>query len=344
MTTSDAAGSKALRPRLGMKEIARRAGVAPMTVSRVLTDPDKVLPETRARVMAVIEREGFIRNQLASSMRSSRRIVGTIVPPLINSGIAEQVQGMSDACHAAGYQLLLIQGDFDVEAEEEAIRALLGWQPAGLILQAFVQSAAARQLLVASGAAVVEISEVRGREPVDLVVGVSNFDTAYAMTCHLIEKGYRRIGFVSTPVHGNDRLQQRRIGYREALADRGHAYPETLEVEVPITPLGGAEALAILSERDSALDVIFCSSDTLAIGAVQECHRRGWGVPERLAIAGYGDTDLAAQLFPRLTTLRVKRHEMGRQAVELLRRRLAGEDDLPRVTAIGFEIVERESA
>jgi LacI family transcriptional regulator, gluconate utilization system Gnt-I transcriptional repressor len=344
MTTSDAAGPKALRPRLGMKEIARRAGVAPMTVSRVLTDPDKVLPETRARVMAVIEREGFIRNQLASSMRSSRRIVGTMVPPLINSGIAEQVQGMSDACHAAGYQLLLIQGDFDVEAEEEAIRALLGWQPAGLILQAFVQSPAARQLLVASGTAVVEISEVRGREPVDLAVGVSNFDTAYAMTCHLLDKGYRRIGFVSTPVHGNDRLQQRRIGYRQALADRGHAYPENLEVEVPITPLGGAEALAILSGRDSALDVIFRSSDTLAGGAVQECHRRGWRVPERLAIAGYGDTDLAAQLFPRLTTLRVERYEMGRQAVEQLRRRLAGEVDLPPVTAIGFEIVERESA
>ena len=123
MTTSDAAGPKMLRPRLGMKEIARRAGVAPMTVSRVLTDPDKVLPETRARVMAVIEREGFIRNQLASSMRSSRRIVGTMVPPLINSGIAEQVQGMSDACRDGSYQLLLVQGDFSAEAEERAKRA-----------------------------------------------------------------------------------------------------------------------------------------------------------------------------------------------------------------------------
>src|ERR1700742_633943 len=148
------------KQRLGMKEIARRAGVAPITVPRVLADPDKVSPETRARVMAVIERDGFIRNQLASSMRSRRQIVGTMVPPLINSGIAEQVQGMSDACHAAGYQLLLIQGDFDAEAEEKAIRALLGWQPAGLILQAFVQSPAARHLLATGDYAVVEISEI----------------------------------------------------------------------------------------------------------------------------------------------------------------------------------------
>jgi LacI family gluconate utilization system Gnt-I transcriptional repressor len=281
---------------------------------------------------------------LASSMRSRRRIIGTMVPPLINSGIAEQVQGMSDACHEAGYQLHLIQGDFDAGAEEDAIRALLGWQPAGLILQAFVQSKAARQLLKLGEHAVVEISEIRGRKPIDMAVGVSNFDTAYAMTCHLIDKGYRRIGFVSTPVHGNDRLQQRRIGYRQALVDRGYAYPQNLEIEVPITLAGGAQALAMLSERDRKLDVIFCSSDTLAIGAVQECHRRGWNIPNRVAIAGYGDIDLAAQLYPKLTTVRVKRYEMGRLAVEQLLRRLRGEEKLARVLALGFEIIERESA
>ncbi|WP_029074669.1 LacI family DNA-binding transcriptional regulator [Kaistia adipata] len=335
------------KPRLSMKEIARRAGVAPMTVSRALADPDKVSPATRARVMEVVEREGFIRNQLASSMssnRNRRRIIGTMVPPLINSGIAEQVQGMSDACHEAGYQLLLIQGDFDPEGEEQAIRALLGWQPAGLILQAFVNSDAARTLLGSGEVAVVEISEIRGREPIDMAVGVSNFDTAYAMTCHLVDRGYRRIGFASTPVHGNDRLQQRRIGYRQALVDRGHAYPGSLEIEVPITAEGGATALAALVERDPELDVLFCSSDTLAIGAVQECHRRGWKIPERMAIAGYGDMDLAAELYPRLTTLRVPRLAMGRLAVEQLLKRLKGEAELPRIVPVGFEIVERESA
>jgi LacI family gluconate utilization system Gnt-I transcriptional repressor len=297
--------------------------------------------------MAVVEREGFIRNQLASSMsslKSRRRIIGTMVPPLINSGIAEQVQGMSDACHEAGYQLLLVQGDFDRDAEDQAIRALLGWQPAGLILQAFVQAPGARQLLEDGDVVVVEISEIRGREPIDMAVGISNFDTAHAMTCHLIDKGYRRIGFVSTPAHGNDRLQQRRIGYRQALIDRGHAYPASLEIEVPITSAGGAAAVSALVERDAALDVIFCSSDTLAIGAVQECHRRGWAIPGRLAIAGYGDVDLAAQLYPPLTTVRVDRYGMGRLAVDQLLKRLRGEEDLPRIVPVGFSIIERESA
>src|SRR4051794_4262885 len=158
--------------RLGMREVASRVGVSPITVSRALNDPDKVAPETRQKILEEIEREGFIPNQVASSMRGSGRIIGTMVPPLINSGIAEQVQGMSDELHDSGYQLLLIQGDFSTAAEEKAIRALLGWRPAGLILQAFVQGSLARRILVDSKIPVVEISEIRGKPPIDMAVGI----------------------------------------------------------------------------------------------------------------------------------------------------------------------------
>ena len=95
-----------------------------------------------------------------------------------------------------------------------------------MILQSFVQSDTARALLKSSGAPVVEISEIKGRKPLDMVVGVSNFETAYAMTMHLAAKGYKRIGFVSTPIHGNDRLQQRRTGYHAALSELGIREPE----------------------------------------------------------------------------------------------------------------------
>jgi LacI family gluconate utilization system Gnt-I transcriptional repressor len=330
--------------RLGMREIARSLGVAPITVSRALKHPDSVSPDTRRRILEAIEDAGFIPNQLASGMRGAGRIIGTVVPPLINSGIAEQVQGMSDECRERGYQLLLVQGEFSLEAEDEAIRALLGWRPAGLILQAFVQGGFARSMLADAGLPIVEISEIRGNEPIDMAVGVSNFETAYAMTTYLAAKGYRRIGFVSTPIHGNDRLRQRRIGYRRAVADLGLDGAPDLEVEVAITPQGGAEALRTLMAREPELDVLFCSSDTLAIGAVQECHRLGWPVPYRLAIAGYGDIDLEAQLYPALTTVRVPRYAMGRQAVRQVLRRLAGESGVERVLGMGFEIVERESA
>lgn len=330
--------------RLGVREIARRVGVAPMTVSRVLSNPDMVSAETRARVLDAIEKAGFVPNRLASSMRGTGRMIGTVVPPLINSGIAEQVQGMSDECHEGGYSMLLVQGEFTPEAEEEAIRALLGWRPAGMILQSFVQSEAARALLASSGVPIVEISEIKGRKPLDMVVGVSNFETAYAMTMHLAAKGYKRIGFVSTPIHGNDRLRQRRTGYHAALAELGIDSRDDMEVEVPLTAQGGAEALATLTGRHADIDAIFFSSDTLALGAIQECHRRKWPVPQRIAIAGYGDMDLAAQLVPSLTTVKVDRYEMGRRAVRQLLARLRGDDKVATITSLGFEIVDRESA
>jgi LacI family gluconate utilization system Gnt-I transcriptional repressor len=345
MTAEDEhSGRKKPLERLGVREIAKRVGVAPMTVSRVLSNPDMVAPATRAKVLAAIEAAGFVPNRLASSMRGSGRMIGTVVPSLINSGIADQVQGMSDECQAGGYSMLLVQGEFTPEAEEHSIRTLLGWRPAGMILQSFVQSEAARQLLVSSGAPVVEISEIKGRKPIDMVVGVSNFETAYAMTMHLAAKGYKRIGFVSTPIHGNDRLQQRRTGYHAALSELGIKNHAGMEVEVPITAAGGAQALVLLTDRHKDIDAIFFSSDTLAIGAVQECHRRGWAIPGRIAIAGYGDMDLAAQLFPPLTTVKVNRYEMGRRAVRQLLDRLAGNLKLPTITSLGFEIVDRESA
>jgi len=330
--------------KIGVREIAKRVGVSPITVSRVLSKPELVSAQTREKVFKAIEQTGFVPSQLASSMRGSGRMIGTVVPPLINSGIAEQVQGMSDACHEGGYSMLLVQGEFTTADEERAIRTLIGWRPAGFVLQSFVQSKAARALLQNGAAPVVEISEIKGQQPIDAVVGISNFETAYAMTMHLAAKGYQRIGFVSTPIHGNDRLRQRSIGYRTALDDLGFNNCAGMEVEVPLTAQGGADALVRLTRQHKDIDAIFFSSDTLAVGAIQECHRRQWKVPERIGIAGYGDMDLAAQLYPSLTTVRVNRYEMGRQAVRVLLAKLGGNHKIPAITSLGFEIVDRESA
>ena len=117
-----------------------------------------------------------------------------------------------------------------------------------------------------------------------------------------------------------------------------------LEVEVPITSQGGAAALSTLAERDPELDVIFCSSDTLAIGAIQECMRREWAIPGRIGVAGFGDMDLASQIFPAITTVRVDRYAMGRAAVEHLLDPPTDNGKPVRVVNVGFQIVDRDSA
>ena len=213
-----------------------------------------------------------------------------------------------------------------------------------MILQSFVQSDAARALLKSSGAPVVEISEIKGRKPLDMVVGVSNFETAYAMTMHLAAKGYKRIGFVSTPIHGNDRLQQRRTGYHAALSELGIKNHDDMEVEVPITAQGGAEALVTLTDRHKDIDAIFFSSDTLAIGAVQECHRRALGDARphrhcRLWRHGSRGAALSAADHRQGQPLR-DGPARGAAVAGAARRR----QEVPTITSLGFEIVDRESA
>jgi LacI family gluconate utilization system Gnt-I transcriptional repressor len=112
---------------LGLKSIARLSGVAPMTVSRALSSPNLVAADTLTRIMKVIDDVGFVpgpaRVGAAWHTLGHRRRDA----PLVNSGIAEQVQGMAEACHERDMQLLLVQGDFSAEAEEEAIRTVMGW-------------------------------------------------------------------------------------------------------------------------------------------------------------------------------------------------------------------------
>lgn len=326
---------------LGLKEVARHAGVSPVTVSRSINRPELVLPETRQRVYDVIRRLGFVPNQVAGNLARSRsRIIGTVVPPLINAGIAEQVQGMSDLLTDLGYQLLIAQGEFTPEVEEKLVLSLLAWQPAGFVLQAFVESQLARGILAGRQIPVVEISEIEGKPPIGALVGISNYEAARQMTLHLASKGYRSIAFIDTPAHGNDRLRRRRLGYRAAMAELG-LHP--IEIDGPMTVAFGAEALTLLQPRQP--DVVFCPSDTLAIGLLQACHRQGLRVPRDIAVAGFGDLDLAPQMYPRLTTLRVNRYEMGRRAAEtVLAMAEASTVSRPSVIDVGFQIIDRESA
>ncbi len=104
------------------------------------------------------------------------------------------------------------------------------------------------------------------------------------------------------------------------------------------------QALLELVARRPDVEAVFCSSDVIAVGALLECARQGWAVPGRLAVAGFDDLPIAAELHPALTTIRVPRRAMGRLAAELLLRRLAGETVEPRVVDLGFELIARASA
>lgn len=329
--------------RAGVRDVARLAGVSPITVSRALATPDVVSPATRARVEAAIAATGYIPNRIAASLSSNRtRMIGAVVPTLENSIPADFIAGMSEVLHARGYQLLLGNAGFSVAKEERLIVEFLARRADGLYLTGTTHSPRIRELLRRTGLPTVEIAALP-EDPIDMVVGFSNDGAAHAMTRHLARRGYRHVAFFSPPTSDNERQTQRLAGYRRAVREHGLTDDPRLIAEMPIDLGSAASELRALLDRYPAADAVFCASDILAAGVLFECQRLGLPVPDRLAVAGFEDYDIARHIHPALTTVRIPRHEIGVRAAEMLLDRIGGKPVRPEVVDLGFRIVQRET-
>lgn len=330
--------------RARMTDVAQQAGVSLVTVSRAYSQPDKVSLETRRRVAEAAAALDYVPNLLAGSLASARsRIVAMIVPTLASSFFAETVQSVSGVLRSEGYQLLLGDSGYSQAEEEDLVRALLGRQPDGFILTGSSHSEAVRALLAGTGIPVVETWEVPA-DPIDMAVGFSNEDAAAALTEALVAAGYRRIGMLSAEIgKGNSRNDQRVAGHRRALARHGLPLDRFVATEPMAAMAGGRARLPELVERWPDTEAVFCADDMIAVGAMMECQRRGWPIPGKLGFAGFGDFEIAAQVYPGLTTVRVPAPAMGDRAARMLLDRLAGKSPERTFVDLGFEVIQRES-
>lgn len=326
-----------------MEDVAALAAVSAMTVSRALRDPTSVNSETRLRIEAAIDATGYVPNRVAGSLASRRtNVVGLIVPSLRNSLFAETIQGVSDGL-GAHHPLMIADSGYALAGEEAAIRAFLAQRICGIVLHNTQHTTRSRSMLEDAGIPCVETGNLT-EKPLDMAVGFSNYDAAYAMTEYLIGRGYKKIGFVSLPIHDNDRAAERRAGFLAAHQRRGLISAPELLLESPPGLRSGGLALATLIERVPAVDAVFLSGDVLATGALLEANRRGLDVPSRIAIVGSDDNELQEAVSPPLTTLRFPRYQIGHQAAEMLMKRLRNPSrDVIRLD-LGYELIERASA
>jgi LacI family gluconate utilization system Gnt-I transcriptional repressor len=326
-----------------MSDVARRAGVSTMTVSRALRDPATVSEEMRRKVEAAVAEIGYLPNRIAGSLSSNRsNVVGLIVPSIRNSLFAATIQGISDVLRASGYQLLISDSGHRLEEEEALVEALLAQRVCGLVLHNTQHTPRVRELVEKTGVPTIETGNLP-RKPLDMAVAYSNFEAARAMTIHLARLGYRKIGFISLPLQSNDRSEERRRGYFAALKELGRPVDPTLTLEAQSGFGPGADALVRLREAHPDLDAAFFAGDVLAVGALFECQRRGWAVPSRIAIASFDDVELLRHAVPTVTSVRIPRYEIGRRSAEILLERLRGGARERTVIDLGFEIVQRES-
>jgi LacI family gluconate utilization system Gnt-I transcriptional repressor len=323
-----------------VEDVARVAGVSPITVSRTLRTPDIVKPETRRRVEEAVAKTGYVVNTIASSLRSGQSaFISVFVASLQNPHYAAAIQGMIDAFEGTRFRLTFSQSGYAEDMSAEQLRMLLPFRPAAFVFSGVVRNEEARTYLRSLHVPVMEMWG-ETESPIDMLVASPGREGGRLLGEHLVGLGVGHIAYIG---HTNSRAAPRIEGFRAAL--RGahldiallHSVEGTTEME---------EGLAVVDtvlDQLPQCDAMVFGTDVMAAGALLRLQEMGKRVPDDIAVAGYGDLFFAAHTRPRLTSIRTAPYDVGRRAGELLRTRLTVGRAAEPVIQVPLSLVIRES-
>jgi LacI family transcriptional regulator len=332
--------------RITIKDIARKAGVSPQTVSRALNDKGEIRSETRARILHIAKQLGYRPNSVARSLATQRtRNLGLVVPDVSNPFFASIARGIQDAAHQSQYNVFLCNTDENTDREQSAILSLEAQRVDGIILCSsrlpetdLIQLARRYQPLVLVNRCITHPQ-----------TGCVIVDDARAMqraVQYLLELGHRRIGLLAGPAESHSG-QQRSQGYDRAMHASGIAPPSEWKTHCPPQVDGGQSAARTLLQRAPELTAVVAYNDLVAVGALWACAELGLSVPEDCAILGCDDVLLAALVSPPLTTIHIPTYDLGQRAMGLLLRMMdpqaSERDTQPTPILISPTLVIRDS-
>ncbi len=334
-----------LRKNPTMTDVAIKAGVSPMTVSRAFKPGSLVNDQTRARIHAAAEELGYVLDSTASSLRSQKTdFVAVTIPSINNANFADTVGALTEGLKPRGLQILLGYTNYDVEEEERLIEQLLRRRPQALVVTGGQHTARTRRLLENAHVPVIETWDLPST-PVDHVIGFSNAQAVQVMVDHFVEKRLTRIAFIGGDVDRDTRGLDRRRGFIAAMQRHGLDATRLIAAgPPPISMREGAEAMVHLLETAPDTEAVICVSDLSAFGALSACQRRGIAVPDQISIAGFGNYEVGAICVPSITTIDPSPSEIGRRAAELLCRVLDSGSNLPICEEIDPRLLLRESS
>ena len=344
---SEPRGTRRQRNAPTISDVAAKAGVSPMTVSRVINGEVNVRAETRERVEAAIKALDYAPSIAARTLAGGEEIrIGLLHSNPSFNYLSQLLVGSLDQASRLNVQLIVEKCDDEAE-EQSAVDHLIRARLDGIVLTPpLSESLPVLEAIHKRNIPVVAVAT--GRAP-DWALSVSIDDHAasYEMTRHLIALGHTRIGFIK----GNPRQtasEERLQGYNDALTDAGIAQAPELVAQGLFTYRSGLDAADQLLDLAQPPSAIFASNDDMAAATVAIAHRRGLDVPSDLTVCGFDDTALATTIWPELTTIRQPVFDMSRTAVELLVKEIrARKSDgrpsrEPHVLA-SFELIRRQS-
>lgn len=327
-------------------DVAREAGVSPMTVSRAINGEIRVQPDTKERVEAAVLKLGYVPNAAARSLAGAQPCRLALVHDNPSASWLNEVLVGCLAEASENDVQLIIERCADSETVDALAQHLTSHRVDAVILPPPLgDDVTLLEALDAVGLPVVLVAPGKPAETA-FAVSIDDHGAALAMTRHLVELGHRRIGFIEgNPKQTSSAL--RRLGYEASLRDAGIKLDLALIVAGDFTyrsGLAATEQLLALPERPTA---IFASNDDMAAAVVAIAHRQGLDVPGALTVCGFDDTAVATTIWPELTTIRQPINEMARLATRIaiatVRDRTNGLLPQIRHEQLEFELVRRFS-
>jgi LacI family transcriptional regulator len=328
-----------------IRDVARQAGVSPMTVSRVINGGHAVSEETREHVEKIISELGYVPNVMARGLSAQRtRILALIVPDVANPFFTLVVRGAEVVARQAGYRVILCNTENDREQELAYVQAMLEHRVEGILLApAGDHSTGTLRLIEQQQVPYVLVDRSVPGVASDLVQGDSVGD-ARRLVNHLISNGYRRIAMAAGRA-GVSTTRDRRQGYHEALEAAGIAFDPALIVESDFNTEGGYQAAQRLLWLPERPDAIFAINNLVAVGIVRALRERRIAIPQEVAIACFDDIEHAALLCPFLTVMQQPAESYGRIATDRLLARIANTTTNEAHSVIlSAELIVRESS
>jgi len=265
-----------------------------------------------------VKENNYIPNTMARSLVTRKtKTIGLIIPDIANPFFPELARGAEDKANQAGYSIIYCNTDDDVVKEEKYINMLTEKMVDGIIFTHSAKRTGGLSPVDRGNIPVIlidrdfESSNIKGR------VLVNNLDAAYKAVAHLVEKGHKKIVFITgalTSTTSKDRF----FGYKKALEENGIEYNDNYVRAGRYKSEWGIIAANQILDEGLPFDAVFCGNDLIAISVIKVLKSRGYSIPEDVAIVGFDDIYMASVVEPALTTIKQPNYEMGYIAVELL--------------------------
>lgn len=326
-----------------ISDVARRAGVSPATVSRVLQGAANVHPDTRARVERAIAELGYVPSAVARGLRSKRtRSLALVVPDITNPFWTTVVRGVEDIAHEHDYSVLLGNTDENPVKQKRYLDFLLSQQVDGIIIAPYDSDAGKLEVLRLRNVPTVIVDRRIEGWDVDSVMGDS-LAGARALVRHLIRLGHRRIALISGPAMTST-AEDRVTGYCLALAEAGIPIDPRLIRRGEFRAASGAKLTHELLDEGLNPTAIFAGNNTIALGVIEALVKRRLRIPQDIALVSFDDLPNTSHLFPFLTVVAQPAYDLGVNAAQLLLSRLSSEGNLrPRHVVLPPRLIIRYS-